>query len=433
MIEDSELLRRFHELGDSAALAELVQRRVGLVYGVALRCLSGDTQTAEDVAQQVFIDLARKAGGLKSRPVLAGWLCRSAHLEALAWRRAEWRRKQRENDYAMETPASTPDTPWENLRPELDEVLAELDGKDRDALALRFFDNCAHADVGARLHLTENAARMRVERALDKLRERLAHRGIYSTATAIGVALTASAGHAAPVGLAATITTAVAAAHVTGAGAGLLLWGTFKLPLAGTAALVSVGSLGLWWAGESEARLREELVQLRGETAAIATLRPQIAQLSAQQSEWRHLRAQQEDWERLLADVATAQRREAEARQAEEARVAKVSANATYSLRELDQAPKPTAKRAPVYPVSLRSAGITGDAMISFVVGSDGAIRQGEVVSATHAEFGEAALKAVQQWTFAPGQKAGLPVNVRMRVPIVFSISKDGLGLQNWF
>ena len=76
---------------------------------------------------------------------------------------------------------------------------------------------------------------------------------------------------------------------------------------------------------------------------------------------------------------------------------------------------------------------MTGDAVISFVVGSDGAIRQGEVISATHAEFGEAALKAVQQWTFAPGQKAGLPVNVRLRVPIVFSISNDGLGPQNWF
>jgi len=84
MIEDSELLRRFHEQGDSAALAELVQRRVGLVYGVALRSLAGDTQAAQDVAQQVFIDLARKAGGLKSRPVLAGWLCRSAHLAGFA-------------------------------------------------------------------------------------------------------------------------------------------------------------------------------------------------------------------------------------------------------------------------------------------------------------------------------------------------------------
>ena len=432
MIEDSELLRRFHEQEDSAALAELVQRHVGLVYGVALRSLPGDTQAAQDVAQQVFIDLVRKAGGLKSRPVLAGWLCRSAHLAALASRRAEWRRKQRENDYAMENPASTPETTWEHVRPEIDRALAELDGKDRDALALRFFENCAHADVGARLHVTENAARMRVDRALDKLRERLAHRGIHSTAAAIGVALTASAGHAAPVGLAATITTA-AAAQVAGAGAGLLLWGTFKLPLAGTAALVSVGSLGLWWAGGTEARLQEEMMQLRGQTAAIATLRPQIAQLSAQQTEWRLLKAEQEDWERLQADVATAQRREAEARQAEEARVAKVSANATYALRELDTAPKPTVRRAPVYPFSLRRAGITGDALISFVVGSDGSIRQEEVVSATHPEFGEAALKAVQQWTFAPGQKAGMPVNVRLRVPIVFSISKDGLGPQNWF
>lgn len=433
MNEDSERLRRFHEQGDSAALAELVQSRVGLVYGVALRSLAGDTQAAQDVAQHVFIDLARKAGDLKHRPVLAGWLCRSAHLAALAWRRAEQRRKQREHDYAMENPPSTPDTPWENLRPELDQALAELDEKDRDALALRFFDHCAHAEVGARLQVSENAARMRVDRALDKLRERLARRGIHSTAAALGVALTSTAGFAAPAGLAATIS-AAAAAHVSaGAGAGLLWWGGLKLPLAGTAALVSVGTVGLWWAARTEARLLDELGPLRDQPAAIATLRPQIAQLAAQHTEWLQLKAGQEDWERLQAEVAAAQRKEAEAQRAEQARAAKATAEPVYSIRELDRPPKPTGQRTPVYPANLRRAGMTGEAVISFVVGADGAIRQGEVVSTTHAEFGEAALQAVQQWTFTPGQKAGLPVNVRMRVPIVFSISRDGLGPQNWF
>lgn len=432
MSEDSDLLRRYHELNDAGALGELVQRRVGLVYGVALRCLHGDSQGAQDVAQQVFIDLVRKAGGLTNRPVLAGWLCRSAHLAALAWRRAEGRRKQREHDYAMETASSTPDTPWENLRPELDEALAELDEKDRDALALRFFDHCAHADVAARLRVSENAARMRVDRALDKLRERLARRGIDSTAAAIGVALTASAGCAAPAGLAATIATA-AAVPVAGAGTGLLLWGGLKLPLAGTAALVSVGSFGLWWAAQSEARLREELARLRDQTAAAAELRPQIEQLTAQQTEWRHLKAEQEDWERLQAEVAAAQQREAEARKAEEARTARASGEVIYSLRQLDRAPRPTGQKAPVYPFKLRLAGMTGDALVGFVIRSDGTIREEEVLSTTHAEFGEAALQAVKQWTFSPGQKAGLPVNVRVQVPIVFSISNEGLGPQNWF
>jgi len=58
----------------------------------------------------------------------------------------------------------------DKLRPDLDQVLSELDESDRDALVLRFFDDRPFADVGAKLNLTENAARMRVQRALEKVR-----------------------------------------------------------------------------------------------------------------------------------------------------------------------------------------------------------------------------------------------------------------------
>ena len=74
MIEDSELLRRYAENRSEAAFAELVKRRVSLVYSVALRQVGQDTHLAEDVTQTVFADLARKASALASRPVLSGWL-----------------------------------------------------------------------------------------------------------------------------------------------------------------------------------------------------------------------------------------------------------------------------------------------------------------------------------------------------------------------
>src|SRR4051812_31665999 len=94
--EDSDLLRRYADSGSEAAFAELVQRRIGLVYSVALRHTRGDRHRAEDATQAVFTDLARKAATLSQRPVLAGWLYRSAQFAASALVRAEQRRLARE-------------------------------------------------------------------------------------------------------------------------------------------------------------------------------------------------------------------------------------------------------------------------------------------------------------------------------------------------
>src|SRR5258707_1188143 len=80
--EDAELLRRYAAEKSQEAFAELVRRRVNLVYSVALRQCGGDAQLAEDVTQRVFADLARKAAELARRPVLSGWLYRSAQYAA---------------------------------------------------------------------------------------------------------------------------------------------------------------------------------------------------------------------------------------------------------------------------------------------------------------------------------------------------------------
>ena len=103
---------------------------------------------------------------------------------------------------------------WERLRPVIDDALGELDERDRQAVLLRFFSGLPLAQVGERLRLTENAARMRVDRALDKLHVRLARRGVTSTSAALAVALTGQAGFATPAGLAASVTsTALSAAN----------------------------------------------------------------------------------------------------------------------------------------------------------------------------------------------------------------------------
>ena len=97
-----------------------------------------------------------------------------------------------------------PPADWSQLRPVIEDAMHELDEKDRHAVLLRFFQNKTLNEVGAALNLTENAARMRVERALDKLRGKLARRGVTTTAAALAAVVSANAVQAAPAGFAAT-------------------------------------------------------------------------------------------------------------------------------------------------------------------------------------------------------------------------------------
>jgi len=225
MIEDAELLRRYVTERSQDAFAELVQRRVDLVYAVALRQVGGGSHLAEDVTQKVFADLARKAATLLDRPVLSGGLYRSAQYAASDTVRSEWRRRAREQETSLmnertDTPASATD--WDRIRPLLDEAMGELNDPDRDAIALRYFEGRAFADVGRALQLTEEAARKRVDRALDKLAGILSRRGVTSTTAAVGAVLAQQAAVAAPAGLAASVTgSAIAAAGGVGATAGV--------------------------------------------------------------------------------------------------------------------------------------------------------------------------------------------------------------------
>lgn len=254
MIEDAELLRRYAQAGSQEAFAELVRRRVDLVYTVALRQVGGDAHLAQDVTQKVFVDLARKAGELASRAVLSGWLYRSTQFAASDVVRSERRRRTREQEsHAMQETSRTPHSAadWEKLRPLLDEAMGELADDDRDAVALRFFEERPFAEIGRALRLTEEAARKRVERALDRLAAALSRRGVTSTATALGLALANQALVAAPAGLATTITGAalaggVAATAGTGALAGGLVFGFMSATktTVGIAAAVAVLATG---------------------------------------------------------------------------------------------------------------------------------------------------------------------------------------------
>jgi len=241
MTTDSQLLASFARTNSEDAFAELVQRHVHLVHSAALRQVNGDAHLAQDVAQTVFTDLARKASSLARREVLTGWLYTSAHFAAAKIIRTENRRRDREEKFMREPIHETaPEPDWEKLRPVLDAAMHELKETDREAILLRYFENRQFAEVGAKLGLNENAARMRVERALEKLRDILTRRGI-ATATALASVISANAVQLAPANLAMTLTTTSIATAGTGTFTLLKIMTMTKLKL-GISALVVVGT-----------------------------------------------------------------------------------------------------------------------------------------------------------------------------------------------
>jgi RNA polymerase sigma factor (sigma-70 family) len=252
-IDDAELLRRYLRERSEPAFAALVEQHLGAVYAVALRQSHGDTHLAEDIAQIVFATLARKAAALTDREVLGGWLYRTTRFAARDVIRTEARRRKREQEaLAMEavSPASSGEVDWEALRVVIDQSMAELKDAERDAVWLRFFENRSFAEIGARLCLTENAARMRVSRALDLLHAALARRGVQSTTAALTLALTHQPVVAVPAGLSASI----AAGAVTATGAGgvgaaaflaLFTMSKIKLGVVSVLALLVAGSIGI--------------------------------------------------------------------------------------------------------------------------------------------------------------------------------------------
>lgn len=206
-VEDVELLREYVANQSETAFRTLVERHVDMVYATALRQV-GDAHLAEEATQAVFIALAKKARGLSSSTILAGWLFRAAQFAAAKVQRSEVRRKHWEQQAAqMEPNPSDSAAAWEQMSPQLNEALNELKETDRDALILRFFESKSMAQVGRLLGTTEGAAKMRIARALEQLRGIFSARGIAVPVTVLAAALSTSSTQAAPVGLAATVTT----------------------------------------------------------------------------------------------------------------------------------------------------------------------------------------------------------------------------------
>ena len=215
-LEDMDLVREYARSNSEAAFATLVSRHVNLVYSVALRQVR-DAHLAEEVAQTVFLILARKAGSLNQNTVVSGWLCRTARHAAAKAITARRRRENREQEAYMQTTLSeeTAADSWMQIEPQLEGALAQLSPKDHDALVARFLEGRNFKETGAVLGTTEAGAKMRVSRALEKLRVIFGRRGIALSAAAIAGAVSAHSVSAAPAGLAASVALAAKGTAVT--------------------------------------------------------------------------------------------------------------------------------------------------------------------------------------------------------------------------
>jgi RNA polymerase sigma factor (sigma-70 family) len=227
-MDDNSHLRQFVEAGSQESFRELVGRHTNLVYACAMQRLR-DPHAAEDVTQAVFLTLALKAKNLRSHTSLAGWLFTTTRYVATRYQRGEQRRKEREMRAFEETPIADSGTAteaaWEHMQPHLAGALDSLSGADREAVLLRFYRKASHREVAAALGTSEDGARMRVDRALDKLRRFFAKKSVALSATALAGALTANAAQAAPAGLAAT----AGATALAGAGGTLTVTSTIVL------------------------------------------------------------------------------------------------------------------------------------------------------------------------------------------------------------
>ncbi len=195
---DSELLTSWVEQRRESAFHALVARYAALVHMAAKRT-SGDEALAADASQLVFILLAQKAKSLTTHPTLAGWLHVTSVLKTrdLIDKARRESRKRQLLRAAMETaPSPPPHDAWQEIQPILDDALAALSAKDRDVLLLRFYRSLSVREVAATLGIATDAAQKRIDRATERLRDKLTRRGVQTSGTLSAAILTSFAADA---------------------------------------------------------------------------------------------------------------------------------------------------------------------------------------------------------------------------------------------
>ena len=307
--QDSELLRQYAREKSDAAFAALVARHVNMVYSAALR-KTGNPAAAQEITQAVFIILAQKANRLLPHPALSGWLYQTTRLTAANFLRTEIRRTRREQEaYMQSLSRQTEPELWTQITPLLEDAMGDLGEKDRNALALRFFEGKTFSEIGTAFRVSENAARKRTDYALEKLRAYFFKRGVTSTTGSIAAAISANSVHAAPAMLAKTAAAVALAKGATASTSTLaLVKGALKI-MAWTNSKVVIGASVVVLLAvqhhQNTAQARQIAAarqQLNGQAEALASAESRAQELERQTAGILETESsQQQDLERLQA------------------------------------------------------------------------------------------------------------------------------------
>ena len=231
-MDDWQLLNDYATRNSEEAFHALVERYAGMVYHTALRQL-WNPHAAEEVAQAVFIILARKAATIRRQTTLYGWLFRATRFAVLNQRRQEKNRARREQEaYAMQSASNSDDLNpvWEQITPHLDDALDKLPVMDRELVMIRYFGNKSHKEAARTLGVSEDVVRKRLSRAMEKLRVIFVRRGVAVSSLALVTAFTAHGVQAAPLGLASSLAGVAVAKGATASGSTLtLIKGALKI------------------------------------------------------------------------------------------------------------------------------------------------------------------------------------------------------------
>ncbi len=360
-----------------------------------------DAGKAEDVTQLVFTDLARKAAVLARHQVLAGWLFTSTRYAASKAVRSERRRQAREQQAQLmqenSPDDSVPALDWQRARGVIDEVLAELNAPDREAVLLRF------SKAGNLPTSAQNCSSAKTPRACAW------------TAPSTNCA-SASSG----------ATTSIFA-----------FMSMPKLQFVCASAVLVTGAGSYAVQNQTQAGLRAKPSALQREQPAIELTAAKNQRLAKNAAEADALRQDDTELARLKEEAAALLAHS-------QARARLAAANATdaglsspvFPVEEVDQKPKATSQPRPIYPFEMCRSGTPGSALLSFIVDAEGRVYDVKAVKSTHPDFAGAAIKAVSQWEFQPGQKGGKNVNTRMLVPIGFTVAEGSnrqRNLSEWF
>jgi uncharacterized protein (TIGR03435 family) len=283
-LDDNDLLAEYARTGSEAAFATLVSRYVNLVHSAAIR-FTNNPNHAEEITQAVFIILARKASSLRRDSVLSAWLYQTARLTAANFMRRDIGRQIREQEVYLDSTATEPEAIWEQIAPLLDQAMGRLGETDRKAIMLRYFENKTTQQVAAKLKLNEEAAKKRVNRALEKLRKIFAQHGIVLRASVIAALVSANSVQAAPTALATSISAVGITKGAAASGSTLtLIKGVLKTMAwtkVKTAIVVSVSVLlaaGTATVGvKTIAANRHEAWQKKYDLAVLDTVPPQVS------------------------------------------------------------------------------------------------------------------------------------------------------------